>query len=489
MNLARFFLIGVLAFLLGCRQQQLSPDPLAEKIDRQDAIYDIKFFRELLDDAHPSLHEYISTQRLNTIFDSIMASVPDKLPLRELFHKLTFITNEIGCSHTTTQLPASIDDTLFNRKLFFPFPTILIENKLYINSDQTLDHGTQILTVNGRSATSLLDSLALYNSVDGFHRQTQKEAAAADFAYEYYMRFGCPDKFELVTREKDGKAETHIFEPVTLREWNERFDARYYFDAEDVTYHFRINEEKKYAVLRIADFNLGSDNSEAAFEHFLKNNFQLLSFRKDVKDLIIDLRENTGGWLYNCFLLNSYLSPKPFDEYQDVTTRISTIPYKSYLVETTGTYDTAEIRESLEEEFLARTSNGYRIPDSLIKKWAPDKYRFTGRVYIITNHAVSSAASYFTWMAQTYSDAKVVGVETSGGTYNSNGFHMLKYQLPQTFIRIRFPYARLQYHSDRSGRGRGVLPDYVKPDSDESFSENEDLQIKFIIDSLLSKNR
>lgn len=489
MIILRNFFFCTLLLLAACNKRSFSKDPLTSYIPREDARYDIKFLRDLLEEAHPSLDEYLTEKQVNRIFDSMSATIPEKISLRDFYNKLSYITNEIGCSHTLTELPPVIEDTLYNRKLFFPFPTILLNNRLYINADNELTHGTTILSINGVSAAAILDSLVQYNPVDGYHRSIQKNAAAADFGYQYYLRFGCPEKFEIKTQEEKGNPEIHFFEPITLTDLNDRFNQRYYFDADDVTYYFRINEEKKYALLRLTDFSMETDNSEMAFENFLKNSFELLYYRKDIRTLIIDIRENTGGWLYNCFLLYSYLCKSEFREYKDVFTKISDIPYQNYLATTAGLYDTAEIRSALKEEFKAKTARGHSVPDSLIRTWKPDKHRFNGQVYIITNHAVASAASYFALLAKTGTSAKIVGMETAGGVYCGNGFHALKYRLPLSDIRVRFPYARLQYSNDRSGSGLGVAPDYNKPDTYDSFDKNEDLQIKFILDSILLKNR
>lgn len=489
MNFIRI-VVCCLVLLAACNSKRTRiKDPLLSTIPMKEARYDLKFFRELLDDAHPSLYEYLSEKRVNFIFDSITATIKQKITLRDLYNQLTFISNEIGCSHTFTELPSITEDTLYKRSLFFPFPTILLNNKLYINSDRVLDHGTRILSINGLSAERILDSLALYNPVDGYHRATQKYTAAADFGYQYYLRFGCPEKFKIVVQEEKEEPETLVFNPVTLSEYNDRQADLYYFDATDVPYYFRINNKEKYALMRITDFSMDSDNGETAFKDFMHNSFELLHYKKDIRNLIIDLRENEGGYLHNCFLLFSYLSKSDFREYKNVFTRLSDIPYTSYLAASSGIYDTSEMRKTMKDEFKLKVNRGYSIPDSLIKTWKPDRYRFNGNVFIISNHTVMSAASYFAVLARKGSGARIVGTETAGGAYSGNGFHMLKYQLPQSGIRVRFPYARMQYDIADDQKGRGIIPDYQLPDTYESFDNNDDLQVKFIIDSILSKNR
>jgi Peptidase family S41 len=484
----RFYIFCLLFLLSACRKH-VSTDPLTSELTYDEAQQDLKLLRELLEDAHPSLTEYLSEKRKNFIFDSLSKTIPDKISLREYFKKITFITNETGCSHTYAELPGPVTDTLYKRKLLFPFPTILLNNKLYINSDKDLPHGTKIISINGLETSTILDSLTIYNSVEGYHRSTQKNAAADDFAFDYFLHFGAPDMFTLLIEDTTGKTKTAYFEPVTLSDIYEREDEKYYYDAVDDTYSFYISEKSRYAKLRLTDFDMGSDNRQTSFESFLKNSFELLTYKKNIQTLIIDLRENTGGSLYNCFLLHSYLSKKPFPEYKSVFTRISKIPYESYLTGKGDLYDTDDIQETLKKQFLVKTGSGYMIPDSLIEVWKPNLYRFTGTVYIITNFKVASAASYFTLLSKYNSAAKIVGVETSGGGYSGNGFRMLKYQLPFSGIKVAFPYAKLFYTFSEMKTGHGLVPDYYVPDTYDAFQKNEDLQLNFITDSILSKNR
>lgn len=484
----RFSALIILFCFCSCQQKKLA-DPLTAETDLAAAQSDFRLFRDILEDAHPALTEYISTDRKNFLFDSVYKTIDKKLSVRELYKKLAFLINETGCSHTFTSLPTAITDTLYNRKLFFPFPAILLNDELYINADDELPHGTKILSVNGIPISRILDSLMLYNPVEGFHRETQRYATAGDFGFDYYVHFGVPKKFELLLKDTSGKIETQLFDPVTLDELTTRKDSRYYYDATDVIYSFSINEETGYALLRLTDFEIGSSNQQAAFESFLKNSFELLSKKKEIRHLIIDLRENTGGDLYNCFLLHSYLAKNPFPEYKRVFSRVRKISYEDYLSVATDFADIGKINTRLKREFLARSPYGYYIPDSLIDSWEPDPLRFTGSTYIITNHKVASAASYFILLTKNNGTARVIGTETCGGGYSGNGFRMLEYQLPASGIRFNFPYAKMIYSYNERKTGRGLIPDYAVPDTYSSFIKNEDCQLLYINDSLILKNK
>jgi C-terminal processing protease CtpA/Prc len=481
-----FFLL--ILCLCSCKQKK-STDPLTAIISLKNALADFQLFGDILQEEHPALTEYISAKRKNFLFDSVYKSIDKEISIRDFYKKLAFLTNEIGCSHSYTSLPPVIVDTLYNRALFFPLPTILLEDDLFINADHDLPHGTKILSINGISTKLILDSLMLYNTVEGNHRETQRHATAGDFGYDYYVHFGVPEKFEVLLKDTTGKIKTVFVDPIPLAELNAKNAEKYYYDPMDVPYSLSINEDWGYAKMRLTSFAIGSGNQQNAFEHFLKNSFDLLSKRKEIQHLIIDLRNNGGGDLFNCFLFHSYLGKNSFKEYESVFSRIKRVSYKDYLDAEIEDADLKSINDRLKNDFTTRTPDGYSIPDSLIDLWVPEQKRFLGNVYIITNHKVASAASQFALMTKYNGNAKLIGIETTGGGNSGNGLKLLKYRLPHSNIGFEFPYAKLVYSFKEPKNGQGLVPDYTIADNYESFISNQDRQLTFIIDSLISKNR
>ncbi len=488
-RISQWPLLFALILLFACRQKGIA-DPLSKEIGREEAQKDFKLFRDLLEDAHPALTEYLTDSLKNALFDSVFSTINKRSSLRDFYKKLSFVADKISCSHTSVYMPEEVINILYERKLFFPFPVVLLDDTLYVNADYELDHGARILSINGIAVKNILDSLMPYNTIEGYSRITQRYLATDNFGFDYYTHFGSPKDFELVLKDTSGKIRTSVFSPVTLDELNSRNERRYYYDATDVDYYLSLNEESNYALLRITSFEQSSSNKERAFEDFLKNTFELLHHkRKSIANLIIDLRENTGGSLYFCFLLHSYLSDHPFREYKAVFSRIKRVPYEKHYYEGPATMPISEINTRLKKEFLVRNQSGYTIPDSLISSWEPRPFRFRGKVFIITNHKVSSAASYFALLSKNNARARIIGTETTGGTYSGNGFKILEFLLPASEIQLRFPYAKMIYSFGEEKSGSGLVPDYPVSDDYESFINNKDRQLIYIADSLISKKR
>lgn len=479
-----FFLFSALLFC-GCVDTKGSKDPLEKKISRSSAEKDFRIFKKILEAAHPSLTLYKSKEKIDLLFDSVYNSLSSALFLRDLYNNLYYITNEVGCSHTDVYLPAYMYDTLLNRKFFFPYPVLLVENKLLVNvTGYDITEGTEINSINGMPVTRILEHLAIYNSIEGFHRSGQKNMASKDFSFQYFLKWGEQKKFELEITDTLGKKQIVFKDPITLEEWNTRNDSKYYFDGQEVDYDLFINNERGYALLRLPSFDFFGYQKQTGFEHFCTNAFELLEKKKNITRLIIDLRENTGGRLYAAFLLFSYLAKKPFSEYDYVVSKINRIPYPDYLSSDFISEQKGEINKDLNDEFSTKRKGNYYFADSLIGKWTPNPHRFTGRVYVITNPATASSASYFAVMVKNTGVGKIVGDETAGGSSSGNGFSSLEYVLPNSGLRFLFPYAHIIYSLKEKNTGGGLKPNFNVPDTYKSFMDNKDIQVNFILDSL-----
>lgn len=485
LSIAAFSYLSII--FLGCNSEK-ETDPLQKKIGEKQLKEDFTVFRRILDAAHPSLNVYLNEAQSEKILDSLYGTLNGNLTLGEFYNKIFFFINEIKDAHSFVSLPDEVIDTLYNRKNFFPIPVILIGNRLFVNNDDIYPHGTELLFINNRSVSEILDSIILYNPVDGVQENTQKTLAALNFGFQYYTRFGGYKEFSVSLRDTSGNIQDHqTIAAVNLDELYSRENNRCYFDQTDVPYSLYINEKSDYAILRLATFEFSSKNQRDAFDNFMKNSFELLRKKPECKNLIIDIRENDGGYLYECFLVFSYLTNKPFKEYRAVYTKLKKLPYASYLSDKYDKEEIEEINENIKNEFIKRGPFKYAYTDSLNEEWLPAKNRYRGNVFVITNAGVMSSASYLAALVKNSGIGKIVGTETGGGGQSGNGFSNIEYKLPNSRIKIQFSYARLYYTNSTSSNNSGVLPDFYTPDTDSSFLRNEDRQIIFIKDSIIKK--
>ena len=479
-----FFLLHL--FLIQSCVTKKWHNPLEQTLTQQEATEELRTLTGVLQRAHPSLYLYVSKNGFQQIADSIQATIKNDITVAQLYSKYAFLINTVGCSHTSVEYPGYIYDTLQNKEWFFPYSLKLIEGKIVVNNiGYDLPQGTEIKDINGVPVSKLLDNIYYYYTIDGRARYCQKELATEDFALYYFYRYGKQTQFKMTITDTNGVTKYVTEKPVSLKEWNARdYDYKYYYDQTGVDYDLYFTSKEDCAVIRLCTFKYEEQEKQQAFENFCSNTFDLLSRKPSVKKLVIDLRENTGGELYNCFLLYSYLAPKPFNEYEKVVSKINHIPYPELLDE-----DFAErqddINNRIKSDFTSSNTSGYYIyADTLIQKWEPQGRHFNGDVYVVTNPRVSSSASYFSLLVKNSHTGKIVGEETSGSASAGNGFSILEYTMPKSKIKLLLPYAHLVYTYKDINTGQGVRPDYYIPDNLESFKKNKDRQITFINDSL-----
>jgi C-terminal processing protease CtpA/Prc len=462
---------------------------MQQEITVDAAKADLKTFSDILKKAHPSLNLYISAERFNTLIDSLNKSITETISLNDLYNKLIFIVDEIGCSHTGVQIPDYVYDTLDHRNYFFPYPVAFIDGKLLVNEEGLdLPQGTEITAINKEPVEDILHNIMRYNPVEGRHRSIQIEMAASQFEMQYYLSHGKKERFTIKTIDTNGISKTVYKDAVNYEKVVDHSNNIYYFDAVDADYNCYFSKEKDYAYLRIATFAFNRTQQQDAFENFCNNTFELLKY-KHPANLIIDLRQNSGGKLYNAFFLYSFFAKKPFREYDKVYSKIKAVPFKECYSDNFWASDEQSINDYLTNEFKQRTTDHYyAIPDSLISTWDPDVNHFNGKVYVVVNCETASSASYFATMIKNSGVGKIVGENACGGSYSGNGYQTLRYTLPQSHIKFYFPYAHMLYtFKDEKNTAMGLMPDYVVPNTYESFKNNSDKQLWFIVDSLVSK--
>lgn len=458
-------------------------------MSKRQAMEDIDEFATILNKAHPSLYAYIEQEEFKRLTDSVKNSITGNISQRQLFNLLWIIDNRIGCAHSSIYLPDATQEKLAEQPFFFPYPVTLVEDSLLVNVEgYEVPQGARILAINGVQIDSILRHLAVYSSTDGVRPAIQQNLAIKEFGYNYYMYYGPEKSFSIQYRES-GRREliTKTVNAVTLNRLGQRINSeQYYRDATDVNYDFSLEEEAGYALLTLRTFEYDTYSKSRGFNNFCKNSFELLQMKRGIKSLIIDIRENEGGNYINCHQLFAYLSGKPFYEFERVSTRVKNLPEQRFLSAAYSDADGEDISAMVGEDFYRATNGRYYMADTANALLPPRQKRFTGKVFVLVNTEVSSAASYFASLVKNARRGLIIGEETRGGAYMHNGFRNIVYELPNSDIQFSFAIANVVHTlGNKQDYGRGVIPDYKKPSTIADFTNNEDTQLNFVLDSLL----
>ena len=487
-----FIGMGVLLFVAGCYFFPYSTDIVSEKYSASRLQKDFVVFRSVLERAHPGLYTYAGKDEIDHCFDSIYNTLNTPIDVRAFHQKLSFIVDKIGCSHTNVYLPKVYYDTILKRGNFFPIPIVYVDGGLYINSDMwEIPVGSHIISINGNTAEDIMNRIAYYNVPDGHNKDYSMSQAAAEFAYDYFLAYGPSINF-MVEYAIPGspKKETASVTATTLEKHLSDYNDYSYFNySSEVGYDFEIVDSIHTGILTLRSFSYSTAATFAAYKNFLNNAFTLLKNENDINNLIIDCRNNTGGEYENVFLLYRFLSKTAFKEVDSATVRFDKVPFTNFLEPDFLQKEKPSLDSMIKHEFCRLPNGNSSMNDEENTLRRPHPMAFNGKVYVITNNNILSAASNFVAMMKDSKRGIIVGEETGGGFNGHNGFTRLLYKLPDTGLLLEFSAVKVQHYLQHPQLNKyGIQPDYPVSNSLNDIINNQDPQLSFIINNLIMGN-
>ncbi|MBC7904759.1 MAG: hypothetical protein H7Y27_15140 [Gemmatimonadaceae bacterium] len=484
--------IGLLLFIAGCYFFPYRTDIYSVKYSPVRMQNDFDIFREVLENAHPGLYTYTDKQEMDRCFDSVYQTLNEQIDIRAFHEKLSFVAAKIGCSHTNLYLPKAYYDTMVQRANFFPVPLVYVDGGLYVNSDMwDIPVGAHILSINGNSAENIMKKIAVYNVPDGRNKSYSLSAAAIDFSYDYFLSFGASENFvvEYASPKSVGKEVGRVAATTLEKHLSQYNQYAYYFFPDEVGYDFEVVDSLHTAILTLRSFSYSTATTFAAYKNFITNSFALLQKDKDITNLVIDVRNNTGGEYENIFLLMRFLSKTPFREVDSATVTFEKTPFTRYLEKDFADTEKPALDSMIKHEFCKAADGKNIMTEEENTLHRPHPSAFDGNLFVVTNSNVLSAASNFVAVIKDTKRGKIIGDETGGGYNGHNGFTRVLYKLPNTQLQLEFSVIRVQHYLQHKQLNKnGVQPDFPVATGIEDVIDNQDPQMAFVMGQLISRD-
>lgn len=209
----------------------------------------------------------------------------------------------------------------------------------------------------------------------------------------------------------------------------------------------RIDTALKTAILNVNTFSDGRLNS------FFRKSFRTIK-KQGIENVVIDLRENSGGSIFSSIRLAQYLVQQPFKVADTVAAIDRSFKYKKHI--------RPWFIYWLSMHFAGKKEQDGRIHFRFFerKQFKPKKHHhFNGHTYVVTGGYTFSAATMLAGIVQGQPNTTIVGEETGGGAYGNTAVHLPTITLPNSKVRVVLPLFRLVTDKDRIKNGRGILPD------------------------------
>ena len=314
-NIIRVFVVLALPLFLVYpgRTQTLPYDP-AQLYSKEALKADLHFVQKNLVAKHAGLYRYITKPALTRFFDSLHHAITGPMTAQAFFNLLTLLHEKIRNGHTMF-LPGDSAMAFYNRSgRHLPFLVNFTNGKLYIaenhSADSTLLPGTEILSINGTGASSIVQQLLVRMTRDGYNYTYPIWILNHYFSSYYSFTFDQHDTHLMELKDSTGTVRTQ--QVTALPKDSIRYFKQLRYPNNDKGIVLREEKEKNVAILTIKTFN--TDILESKYQQNYKQVFDsLFKYIKHqkIKNLILDLRDNQGGHFAPGRLLLSYLIRSP----------------------------------------------------------------------------------------------------------------------------------------------------------------------------------
>ena len=466
---------------------------------------DFEVFKEIRFKANSGLYKYRTKEQIDSTYNWAEKEIMKSNTYLDFYNIVCQLTDFEGSSHNDTDLPKKYLQSLRKESYgYFPYPIKWIDGKWLINyKDGEIPLGSEIIEINGMPISQVINNLHKYYTTDGKNITGKRIGIRTHFSKYYRFNYGQQEKFQVTFNRSDADIkEKKTLQSVSYSKYYKNFNRRHSRPFDNI-YYKDLKGNKKYSykkldvstgVLTINDFSMGN---ETTLEHktyvaFLDSVFTKIK-TENLKNLIVDVRINSGGDDPNDMVTYSYLTSRKFQESKQVWISFQKVPllkyYDSSFPRFLRPFGVGKFNRRFRKRFPIKKDGKYFISkaENEMKVRAPNKNAFTGNVYLLISPAVASAGSLFAAMVAGNENTTVIGEETMGGYYGHNGHTPVGYVLPKSKIVTAFFIDNIEQDVPSKGNqlyNRGIIPDYEIPQTFEDFLSNKDTQMEFVMEQI-----
>ena len=438
-------------------------DLLLDKTLKKDSIKaEFTELYNLTNIIHPGQFMFCSKKEFDKTYLNLKNSIKTDLSIVEYYKLTATLMAKIKDGHTAvdrTQVSSLLKD-----RLVFPFSIYKIKGNYYLDKStiENKDYvGLQVLKINGKEINSIVKEIKKYIHLEG-QNETGLNTRFKNFPF-YYFIFNQADKFEI--EYLDSKKQKVILKPVSFQTFTNSISEQH----EPLTTEFKTNN---LAILKFHSFANGYNESARKIAEIKLDQFfaQLDSLK--TKNLIIDLRNNSGGAPEIANYLFSYITNKPYHFFDYIGAKYSSVKeWKHY-----AQYPENIGEINLAESKLINDLNCYTETDSTDYWWfeqqqnKPNYYK--GNISVLINGGCFSTTGHFLSLLREHKIGKIYGEYSQGSNYSNSGGQAFVLPFTKTLVWIptfQFKMRTPNFISDAKG---------IKPDKEIQFEPN-DLKTRF----------
>jgi hypothetical protein len=484
-----FFLVFLIALISSVSQSNAQAKP--SKLSKDQALEDFQSLRFALEYVHPRLYKYDDKATVDQRFDSLRNLIKEGISELDFLALVSVANASVRCGHLYT-IPQGVLGKVVLQKKILPFNIKIAGDKLYILNDcskSSISNGSELLTINGKSAKEILGRIRPGIAADGYiqtrrikliERTFYNSFHGFDLYYYLHVDRGESFKVEYVDYQTK-KPRTNVVEGIRLEERRAIQLSRYGIDElswfKQPSPTFEVDKSNNLAVLTVSR-SFHDKTIDPDFDSFIRSAFQTIKVSK-TENLILDLRNNEGGDEHQQMEIMSYLYDQPFKLYQNIyLSHLDFRPLRNIIVER----DTSQLLFNNDDDYMRKINdnlwiNNYEYSDNLTLR-PPRENVFKGKLYVLMNGVTFSSAADLAADLKRTTNAVFIGEESGGAYEGPTGGDNIVIQLPNSKIIVRIsPNIHLDYMYEKHPVGRGVLPTHEVVYTVKDIVEKKDLEL------------
>lgn len=296
------------------------------------------------------------------------------------------------------------------------------------------------------------------------------------FTRNFYILYGYTESYQVsYISQSESTVKTSKLAGLLFDKLIEIADKRYSANALPLAEN-KILETEQTGYLRITSFDKERlKDSKIDFPKFVKISFQSLAENK-TRNLILDLRGNSGGTDEYGKLLFSYFINQPFDYYESLRMNKNTYNFFKYTNRPGMKTPDGMLKANSEVTF-----DNIQHPN--IGKQTPSLPTFTGNIYVLINGGCFSTTSEFLSLLHFHTKAVFIGEESGGGYYGNSSGPTPDLKLPNSKVRVEIPLMKYAMAvKNYQYADRGLIPNHTIIPTIKDKLENQDLELEFAKD-------
>lgn len=312
-------LIITTCFETSCSGKLYAP---SRKFAESDLKKDYTLLREILEKYHPALYWYTPKDSMDYFFNKYYNTITDSMTRQQFgFSVLAPLTEKIRCGHTSFSYPAPYNRIVRKHPpssipLYMKiWPDTMVLTLNLNKKDSVLRRGTVITAINGMTERQLTDTMFQAMPSDGYSENVNYVRLSAAFPHYHRNILGLSPFYEVKYLDSTGTEHittVSLFDPSAdtvsqriIQTRNRQVDHRNKSKKWDWIRSLSIDTSNQFAVMTLNSFTGGRLPS------FYKKSFRQLR-KKDIPNLVIDIRNNGGGNVSNYTALTKYIRETPF---------------------------------------------------------------------------------------------------------------------------------------------------------------------------------